>query len=162
MSRTADELTGPAYPGECGVPGPGASAPAGNSGGLAGLQPFRHRAFTLLWTAGLISTIGSWMQTVAVGALVISDTGKATWAVLVAAGGFLPIGLLSLFFVWRFLPHLRNSKHEGRIRIDWLGAALIDQRMRAFVARCREKKNDVPDRAEQQELRREFGKIHVR
>ncbi len=35
------------------------------------------------------------MQTVAVGALVISDTGKATWAVLVAAGAFLPIGLLS-------------------------------------------------------------------
>jgi len=35
------------------------------------------------------------MQTVAVGALVISQTGKATWAVLVAAGAFLPIGLLS-------------------------------------------------------------------
>ncbi|RKP58895.1 MDR family MFS transporter [Pararobbsia silviterrae] len=37
----------------------------------------------------------------------------------------LPIGLLSVVFVWRFLPHLRNSKHEGPIRIDWLGAALI-------------------------------------
>jgi MFS family permease len=35
------------------------------------------------------------MQTVAVGALVISDTGQATWAVLVAAGAFLPIGVLS-------------------------------------------------------------------
>lgn len=35
------------------------------------------------------------MQAVAVGALVISDTGSATWAVLVAAGAFLPIGLLS-------------------------------------------------------------------
>ena len=35
------------------------------------------------------------MQTVAVGALVISHTGKATWAVLVAAGAFLPIGLFS-------------------------------------------------------------------
>jgi MFS family permease len=95
MSRTADELTGPAHPGEHGGTGPGASAPARHPRGLAGLQPFRHRAFTVLWTAGLISTIGSWMQTVAVGALVISDTGKATWAVLVAAGGFLPIGLLS-------------------------------------------------------------------
>jgi MFS family permease len=49
----------------------------------------------VLWAAGLISTIGSWMQTVAVGALVISRTGSASWAVLVAAGGFLPIGLLS-------------------------------------------------------------------
>jgi MFS family permease len=63
--------------------------------GLSSLRPFRHRSFTLLWTAGLISTVGSWMQTVAVGALVVSDTGSATWAVLVAAGAFLPIGLLS-------------------------------------------------------------------
>lgn len=70
--------------------------PAGDKDrGFSSLQPFRHRSFTLLWTAGLISTVGSWMQTVAVGALVISDTGSATWAVLVAAGGFLPIGLLS-------------------------------------------------------------------
>ena len=49
----------------------------------------------MLWTASLISNIGSWMQTVAVGALVISRTGQASWAVLVAAGAFLPIGLLS-------------------------------------------------------------------
>src|SRR5258708_5687115 len=35
------------------------------------------------------------MQTGAVGALVISQTGKASWAALVAAGAFLPIGLLS-------------------------------------------------------------------
>jgi MFS family permease len=63
--------------------------------GLASLRPLRYRAFALLWAAGLVSTIGSWMQTVAVGALVVSHTGKATWAVLVAAGAFLPIGLLS-------------------------------------------------------------------
>ena len=63
--------------------------------GFASLRPFRYRGFALLWTAGLVSTIGSWMQTVAVGALVIAQTGKATWAVLVAAGAFLPIGLLS-------------------------------------------------------------------
>jgi MFS family permease len=63
--------------------------------GLASLQPFRHRGFALLWWAGLISIVGSWMQTVAVGALVISDTGNAIWAVLVAAGAFLPIGLLA-------------------------------------------------------------------
>lgn len=63
--------------------------------GLASLQPFRRRSFALLWTAGLISIVGSWMQTVAVGALVISDTGNAIWAVLVAAGAFLPIGLLA-------------------------------------------------------------------
>jgi len=43
----------------------------------------------------MVSVIGSWMQTVAVGALVVSRTGSATWAVVIAAGGFLPIGLLS-------------------------------------------------------------------
>ncbi|HKH87380.1 MAG TPA: MFS transporter [Acidimicrobiales bacterium] len=63
--------------------------------GLASLQPFRHRNFALLWSGGLISVVGSWMQTVAVGALVIAHTGKASWAVVIAAGGFLPIGLLS-------------------------------------------------------------------
>jgi MFS family permease len=82
-----------------GPPADGAPAdgrPAGAPArGFSSLRPFRHRAFTLLWTAGLVSTIGSWMQTVAVGALVISDTGQATWAVLVAAGAFLPLGLLS-------------------------------------------------------------------
>jgi len=68
---------------------------AGPRRGLTALQPFRHRSFTLLWGAGLVSTVGSWMQTVAVGALVVANTGSATWAVLVAAGAFLPIGLLS-------------------------------------------------------------------
>lgn len=37
----------------------------------------------------------------------------------------LPVGLLSLFFVWRFLPHLRQVRHQGRIKLDWLGAVLI-------------------------------------
>ena len=37
----------------------------------------------------------------------------------------LPVGALSLFFVWRFLPHLRHVAHEGKMRLDWPGAALI-------------------------------------
>jgi len=61
----------------------------------ASLRPLGHRNFALLWSASLVSNVGSWMQTVAVGALVISRTGQASWAVLVAAGAFLPIGLLS-------------------------------------------------------------------
>jgi len=43
----------------------------------------------------MVSVVGSWMQTVAVGALIVAHTGRATWAVVIAAGGFLPIGLLS-------------------------------------------------------------------
>jgi EmrB/QacA subfamily drug resistance transporter len=37
----------------------------------------------------------------------------------------LPVGLLSLYFVWRFLPHLRQVAHTGRMRLDWPGAVLI-------------------------------------
>jgi MFS family permease len=61
----------------------------------AALRPLRYRNFAILWTASLVSNVGTWMQTVAVGALVVSRTGQASWAVLVAAGAFLPIGLLS-------------------------------------------------------------------
>jgi len=64
-------------------------------GAATALRPLRYRSFAVLWTASLVSNIGTWMQTVAVGALVISRTGEASWAVLVAAGAFLPIGLLS-------------------------------------------------------------------
>ncbi len=42
-----------------------------------------------------MSNVGSWMQTVAVGVLVTARTGQAGWTGLVAAAGFLPIGLLS-------------------------------------------------------------------
>ncbi|WP_229512498.1 MFS transporter [Paraburkholderia terrae] len=35
------------------------------------------------------------------------------------------VGLLSLFFVWRYLPHLRHVVHEGKMRLDWPGALLI-------------------------------------
>jgi len=64
-------------------------------GAATALRPLRYRNFAVLWTASLVSNIGTWMQTVAVGALVISRTGEASWAVLVAAGAFLPIGLLA-------------------------------------------------------------------
>ena len=37
----------------------------------------------------------------------------------------LPVGVLSLFFAWRYLPHIRHIKHDGKMRIDWLGALLI-------------------------------------
>ena len=56
----------------------------------ASLRPLRYRDFCLLWSASLVSNIGSWMQTIAVGALVISRTGEASWAALIAAGAFLP------------------------------------------------------------------------
>ncbi|MDQ6716625.1 MAG: MFS transporter, partial [Actinomycetota bacterium] len=59
------------------------------------LRPLRHRDFALVWSAALVSNIGSWMQTVAVGVLVTHLTHQAGWTGLVAAAAFLPIGLLS-------------------------------------------------------------------
>ncbi len=62
---------------------------------LSALRPLQHRNFALLWWAALLSNIGSWMQTVAVGVLVTTRTGQPGWTGLVAAAGFLPNGLLS-------------------------------------------------------------------
>ena len=45
--------------------------------GLASLRPLRRREFALVWSAALVSNIGSWVQTVAVGVLVTSLTGQA-------------------------------------------------------------------------------------
>jgi MFS family permease len=42
-----------------------------------------------------VSNVGTWMQTVAVGALVTERTGRASWTALVAVAAFLPIGVLS-------------------------------------------------------------------
>ncbi len=49
----------------------------------------------MVWSAGLVSNIGSWVQTVAVGILVTELTGQARWTGLAATAAFLPIGLLS-------------------------------------------------------------------
>jgi MFS family permease len=62
---------------------------------LASLRPLGQRDFALIWASALVSNIGSWMQTVAVGVLITDITGRAGWTGLVAAAAFLPIGLLS-------------------------------------------------------------------
>lgn len=62
---------------------------------FSSLRAFRHRDFAILWSGGMISNAGSWMQAVAVGAYVTEATGKASWTALVAVAAFLPIGILS-------------------------------------------------------------------
>src|SRR5580658_5791641 len=62
---------------------------------LSALRPLQHRNFALIWWAALLSNVGSWMQTVAVGVFVTARTGRPGWTGLVAAAAFLPIGLLS-------------------------------------------------------------------
>lgn len=62
---------------------------------LAALRPLRRREFAVVWAAALVSNVGSWLQTVAVGVLVTALTGQARWTGLVAAAAFVPIGVLS-------------------------------------------------------------------
>ena len=58
------------------------------------LRPLRHRNFALIWSAALLSNVGTWMETVAVGDLVTARTGQAGWTTLVSAAAFLPMGLM--------------------------------------------------------------------
>jgi MFS family permease len=62
---------------------------------IAAFRPLRNRNFALVFSAALVSNVGSWMQTVAVGILVTEATGQAQWTGLVAAAAFLPVGLLA-------------------------------------------------------------------
>ncbi len=47
-----------------------------------------------MWAGALVSNIGTWMETVALGYYVADTTGKASWSAVVAAAGFLPSAVL--------------------------------------------------------------------
>ena len=58
------------------------------------VAPFRSRNFTLMWVGALISNIGTWMETVALGYYVADTTGKASWSAVVSAAAFVPGAIL--------------------------------------------------------------------
>lgn len=60
---------------------------------LGPLRVLRHRDFALLWSSGLVSDCGTWMQSVALAALVTEMTGQAGWGAAVAALAFLSSGV---------------------------------------------------------------------
>ena len=62
---------------------------------IAAFRPFKHRNFTLLWSANLVSNIGTWMETIAVGAILARDTKKAAALGIAAAASFVPMALLA-------------------------------------------------------------------
>jgi MFS family permease len=61
----------------------------------ASLRPLASRNFSLVWSAALVSNVGTWMQIVALGVVVTTKTHEPGWTGLVAAAGFLPNGLLA-------------------------------------------------------------------
>ena len=58
--------------------------------------PFRHSAFTVLWTATLVSNVGGWMYSAASGWLMTSLNPDALMVALVQAASSLPICLFSM------------------------------------------------------------------
>ncbi len=58
-------------------------------------RPLRHRSVRLLWSAALVSDIGTWVQLIVVGSLVAADTGSAVKTGLVALATFMPQGIAS-------------------------------------------------------------------
>ena len=60
-------------------------------------SPFRHRAFALMWTATLISSIGTWMHDVGAGWLMTTLNPSPAIVSLVQAATTAPIFLFALF-----------------------------------------------------------------
>jgi len=62
-----------------------------------GLRAFRHHNFRLFYTGQAVSLVGTWMQQVAQGWLVLEITGDPVALGLVAAAQFIPVMFLGLF-----------------------------------------------------------------
>lgn len=58
--------------------------------------PFRHHAFTVLWSAALLSNVGGWMHELAAGWLMATLTDSPAWVALVQAATTLPVCLLAI------------------------------------------------------------------
>lgn len=72
-----------------------ATAPLGAT--VSAWSPFGHKAFALLWTATLISNIGTWMHDVGAGWLMTTLNPSPDVVTLVQAATTLPIFLFALF-----------------------------------------------------------------
>src|SRR5258708_24816866 len=70
----------------------GKSVPAEGSA----LAPLRHLVFSALWTATVVSNIGTWMQNAAAGWLMAGLTSDAFVVSLVQVATMLPVVLLGL------------------------------------------------------------------
>jgi MFS family permease len=57
--------------------------------------PMRHRSVRLLWSAAVVSDIGTWVQLIVVGSLIAANTGSAIQTGLVALATFAPQGIAS-------------------------------------------------------------------
>ncbi|MBZ4417634.1 MFS transporter [Myxococcus sp. RHSTA-1-4] len=62
---------------------------------LSSLRAFDHPGYFAVWLGALVSTIGTWMETVAMGVYVTQETGRAEWTGGIVALTYLPSVVLS-------------------------------------------------------------------
>ncbi len=62
---------------------------------LSSFRAFEHRSYVYLWLGALVSNIGTWMETIALGVYVTETTGRAEWTGGIAALTFLPAVVLA-------------------------------------------------------------------
>jgi len=72
----------------------GAPGPAAEAEGM--FAPFRHRAFAVLWTATVVSNVGTWMNEVGAGWLMTTLAPDPATVALVQAATTLPLFLLAM------------------------------------------------------------------
>src|SRR3954451_7754565 len=78
------------------APSSPAQAPAATETSGSSWSPFRHRAFTVLWVATVVSNIGTWMQNAAAGWLMTGLDPDPLTVALVQVATSLPMFLLGL------------------------------------------------------------------
>jgi MFS family permease len=78
----------------------------------ASFAPFHYRDYSVMWTGALVSNIGTWMETVALSYYVADTTGKASWAAIVGAAGFLPSAVIGPIG-----SAMSDRLHRGRVLI---------------------------------------------
>ena len=85
--RPSGDDRGPAAP---------ASGPAAPPPPASAWRPFRHPAFTVIWTASLVANLGTWMYTAASSWLMTSLSPDPLIVSLVQVAASLPIFLLAI------------------------------------------------------------------
>ncbi|XXF78185.1 MFS transporter [Myxococcaceae bacterium GXIMD 01537] len=62
---------------------------------LSSLRAFGHSSYVAMWLGSLVSNIGTWMETLALGVYVTETTGRAEWTGGIVALTFLPTAVLA-------------------------------------------------------------------
>ncbi|HVL53480.1 MAG TPA: MFS transporter, partial [Vitreimonas sp.] len=93
------------------------------------LGPFRHRPFAVYWAGGLLSNLGTWLQTVAASVFVYQLTGSALAVGILNFAGFLPILLFSM------LGGVVSDRFDRRKVVIWssVASAVVATGLAAFT-----------------------------